>query len=129
MAVKPGAEKLLSFLQEKGIKSYITSSSDMEKINFNLSHNDLRQYSAGIVAGEDVKNNKPAPDIYLHALDIAKVNKNEAVIFEDAPNGVESGLNAGIDVVLVPDQVMPSEEITKKVTVVKTLADAIPLFE
>ena len=101
----------------------------MEKINFNLSHNDLRQYFAGIVAGEDVKNNKPAPDIYLHALDIAKVNKNEAVIFEDVPNGVESGLNAGIDVVLVPDQVMPSEEITKKVTVVKTLADAIPLFE
>ena len=85
----------------------------MEKINFNLSHNDLRQYFAGIVTGEDVKNNKPAPDIYLHALDIAKVNKNEAVIFEDAPNGVESGLNAGIDVVLVPDQVMPSEEITK----------------
>ncbi|ABX26491.1 putative haloacid dehalogenase-like hydrolase [Lactobacillus helveticus DPC 4571] len=120
---------MLSFLQEKGIKSYITSSSDMEKINFNLSHNDLRQYFAGIVTGEDVKNNKPAPDIYLHALDIAKVNKNEAVIFEDVPNGVESGLNAGIDVVLVPDQVMPSEEITKKVTVVKTLADAIPLFE
>lgn len=57
------------------------------------------------------------------------MNKNEAVIFEDAPNGVESGLNACIDVVLVPDQVMPSEEITKKVTVVKTLADAIPLFE
>lgn len=55
LAVKPGAEKLLSFLQEKGIKSYITSSSDMEKINFNLSHNDLRQYFAGIVTGEDVK--------------------------------------------------------------------------
>ena len=58
LAVKPGAEKLLSFLQEKGIKSYITSSSDIGKINFNLSHNDLRQYFAGIVTGEDVKNNK-----------------------------------------------------------------------
>lgn len=129
LAVKPGAEKLLSFLQEKGIKSYITSSSDIEKINFNLSHNDLRQYFAGIVTGEDVKNNKPAPDIYLHALNVAKVDKNEAVIFEDAPNGVESGLNAGIDVVLVPDQVMPSEKMIKKVTVVKSLADAVPLFE
>jgi len=72
---------------------------------------------------------KPAPDIYLHALNVAKVDKNEAVIFEDAPNGVESGLNAGIDVVLVPDQVMPSEKMIKKVTVVKSLADAVPLFE
>lgn len=82
-----------------------------------------------IITDEDVKNNKPAPDIYLHALDVAKVNKKDAVIFEDAPNGVESGLNAGIDVILVPDQVMPPEKMVERVTVVKTLEDAIPLFE
>lgn len=82
-----------------------------------------------IITDEDVKNNKPAPDIYLHALDVAKVNKKDAVIFEDAPNGVESGLNAGIDVILVPDQVMLPEKMVERVTVVKTLEDAIPLFE
>lgn len=34
LQVKPGAEKLLYFLQQKGIKPYITSSSDIEKNQF-----------------------------------------------------------------------------------------------
>lgn len=129
LAVKPGAEKLLAFLKEKGIKSYITSSSDLDKINFNLSHNDLRPYFADVITGEDVKHNKPAPDIYLHALKVADAAKEDAVIFEDAPNGAESGLNAGIDVIMVPDQLTPPADLQEKVTVVDTLDQAIPLFE
>lgn len=129
LVVKPGAEKLLAFLEERGIKSYITSSSDLDKIDFNLSHNDLRRYFTDVISGADVKNNKPAPDIYLHALKVANVDKEDAVVFEDAPNGAESGLNAGIDVVMVPDQLMPPKELQEKVAVVETLDKAIPLFE
>lgn len=129
LAVKTGAEKLLAFLNQQGIKSYITSSSDLAKINFNLSHNDLRPYFAGLITGEDVQHNKPAPDIYLHALKVAGAKKEEAVIFEDAPNGVESGLNANIDVVMVPDQLLPPSELRKQVIVVDSLDQAIPFFK
>lgn len=128
LAVKPGAEKLLQFLKERGIKSYITSSSDINKINFNLQHNNLRPYFAEIITGEDVKNNKPAPDIYLHALKRAGVEKQDAVVFEDAASGVKSALNAGIDVIVVPDQVKLSSELTNQATVIDRLDEAVELF-
>lgn len=129
LAVKPGAKKLLEFLQKKGIKSYITSSSDIEKINFNMKHSGLRKYFTDIITGEDVKHNKPAPDIYLHSLKVADVEAEDAVVFEDAPNGIKSALNAGIDVIAVPDQVMPPKELAEKAMVVESLDKAIPLFE
>lgn len=128
LAVKPGAEKLLQFLKERGIKSYITSSSDINKINFNLQHNDLKKYFTEIITGEDVKNNKPAPDIYLHALKKAGVEKQDAVIFEDATSGVKAALNAGIDVIVVPDQVKLPSELTNQATVIDRLDEAMELF-
>lgn len=128
LAVKPGAEELLQFLKEQGIKAYITSSSDINKINFNLQHNDLKQYFTDIITGEDVKNNKPAPDIYLHALKKAGVQKQDAVVFEDAVSGVKAALNANIDVVVVPDQVELPQELTSKATVIDRLDKAIELF-
>lgn len=129
LAVKPGAEELLKFLREQGIKSYITSSSDIDKIHFNLQHNDLQKYFTDIISGEDVKNNKPAPDIYLHALKKANVQKEDAVVFEDAISGVQSALNAGINVIAVPDQVAFPEELTGQIAVVDSLDQAIELFE
>lgn len=129
LAVKPGAEKLLKFLKEQGIKSYITSSSDIDKIHFNLQHNDLQKYFTDIISGEDVKNNKPAPDIYLHALKKANIQKEDAVVFEDAVSGVQSALNAGIDVIAVPDQVSLPEKLTKQAAIVNSLDQAIALFK
>lgn len=129
LAVKPGAEKLLKFLKEQGIKSYITSSSDIDKIHFNLKHNDLQKYFTDIISGEDVKNNKPAPDIYLHALKKANIQKEDAVVFEDAVSGVQSALNAGIDVIAVPDQVSLPEKLTKQAAIVNSLDQAIALFK
>lgn len=129
LAVKPGAKKLLEFLQNKDIKSYITSSSDIQKINFNMKHSGLRDYFTDIITGEDVKHNKPAPDIYLHSLAVAHADAKDAVVFEDAPNGVKSALNAGIDVVAIPDQVMPPKDLAAQATVLDHLDEAIPLFE
>lgn len=129
LVVKPGTEELLKFLQKQGIKAYITTSSDVEKVHFNLQHSDLEKYFADIITGEDVKNNKPAPDIYLHALEKASVKKENAVVFEDAASGVQSALNAGIDVVAIPDQVKLPEELTDQAVTLDSLDQAIELFE
>lgn len=129
LTVKPGAKALLEFLQMAGISSYITSSSDLTKIKSNMARTGLKPYFTGIITGEDVKHNKPAPDIYLHALKVAQVKPQDAVIFEDATNGIESGLNAGIDVIAVPDQVMPPKDLCEQATVIKTLDQAIQLFK
>lgn len=128
--LKPGATKLLQFLQKKGLESYVTSSATKELIALNCKNTGIANYFTDFISGDDVKNNKPAPDIYLHALKVTDAKKDKTVIFEDATTGIESGLATGIDVIAVPDRVRPPEKLLKQCTaVLDNLAQAIPLFK
>jgi beta-phosphoglucomutase-like phosphatase (HAD superfamily) len=49
---------------------------------------------------EHVKHVKPAPDLFLLALKRMGLSPNEAVVIEDAPKGLQSGLAAGICTVI-----------------------------
>ena len=54
---------------------------------------------------DDVRQTKPAPDVYLAALDGIGVSASQAVAFEDSPNGVRAATTAGIYTVAVPNGV------------------------
>lgn len=130
IAVKPGAISLLQFLQKRGFKAYVTSSSDKKLTVLNCQKTGLVPYFSGIISGDEVKNNKPAPDIYLHALKVTGAKRNKTVIFEDATTGIAAGLAAGIDVIAVPDRVMPPVKLLTKCTaVLDNLQQAIVLFK
>ena len=49
-----------------------------------------------VVAGDDLKNGKPAPDPYLAAAKILRVDPSRCVVVENAPLGVESAKRAGM---------------------------------
>jgi haloacid dehalogenase superfamily, subfamily IA, variant 3 with third motif having DD or ED len=127
--LKPGAVELLKYLQAKDIDRYVTSSATQDIIKINAEHARIKDYFTGFISGDDVPNNKPAPDIYLHALKVTNTNPDEAVIFEDAESGIEAAESAGIDVVVVPDLVQPRAELTNKATAaLNNLNEAIELF-
>lgn len=130
IAVKPGAIALLQFLQKRGLKNYVTSSSSKELTVLNCQKTGLAPYFTDFISGDEVKNNKPAPDIYLHALKVTGAEKSKTVIFEDATTGIASGLAAGIDVIAVPDRVMPPQKLLSECTaVLDNLEQAIALFK
>ncbi len=58
-----------------------------------------------VVTSEDVKNGKPAPDIYLEAARRIEVAPERCVAFEDAPAGILAARAAGMRVVSVPTPV------------------------
>lgn len=58
---------------------------------------------AVIVTAEDVERGKPHPDPYLAAAAQLGVDPADVVVFEDADAGIESGLSAGMRVVVVGD--------------------------
>jgi sugar-phosphatase len=62
---------------------------------------------AVLVAAEDVERGKPNPDPYLQAAAALGVAPEDCLVFEDAPAGIRSGLNAGMRVVVVGDVVDP----------------------
>ena len=56
-----------------------------------------------VVTAEDVSRGKPFPDPYLSAARQLGVDPADTVVFEDADAGIESGLAAGMRVVVVGD--------------------------
>src|SRR3990172_5956156 len=58
-----------------------------------------------VICADDVGvgRTKPNPDLFLTTLNQLQVRKDEAVVFEDSPNGVKAANRAGIFVVAVPN--------------------------
>ncbi|MBC7085739.1 MAG: HAD family phosphatase [Methanomethylovorans sp.] len=60
------------------------------------------------VCSEDVCYGKPFPDPYLKAVELLGMRKEECIVIENAPMGVESAKRAGLFCVGVPTYVPPS---------------------
>ena len=58
-----------------------------------------------IISGEDVTKGKPSPEPYIKALEMLGLNKEECIVVENAPLGVESAKEAGLYCVAVPTYV------------------------
>ena len=70
----------------------------------------LRSFIGFIVGGDQVRNAKPAPDIYLKAASCVNVSANSCIAFEDSDVGVMAAHAAGIPVIQIPDIKIPSEK-------------------
>jgi len=58
-----------------------------------------------IVTGSDIKEGKPSPEPYLKAVETLKVRKDECIVVENAPLGVESAKRAGLYCIAIPTYV------------------------
>jgi beta-phosphoglucomutase-like phosphatase (HAD superfamily) len=63
----------------------------------------VRDRFAVVVTGEQVTVRKPAPDLYLRALDILGVSPSAGLALEDSPVGVAAAKAAGLACVAVPN--------------------------
>ncbi|NBI05540.1 HAD family hydrolase [Senegalia massiliensis] len=94
-----GVIPLIKDLHNKGIKMVVASSSPVSWIEKIIETLEIREYFQELISGDFVKDSKPAPDIFLYALDKLKVKKEEAIVIEDSENGVKAANNAGIKVI------------------------------
>ena len=56
-----------------------------------------------ILAGEEVSNGKPDPEIYLRTMQRCGVTPAESLVFEDSPVGIEAAERAGINYIKITD--------------------------
>lgn len=84
----PGIEKLMKEIKKEGIKIAIgSSSSNAPKVLKNLK---LDKYVDYIVNPQEVKEGKPAPDIFLKAAEMLRAKPEECVVIEDSESGIEA---------------------------------------
>ncbi len=84
---------LIAFIRKArlaGIKTAIASTAQRENLMNVLNYLLLTDLFDEIIAGMGVKQGKPAPEIYLKAMDILKVSPEETLIFEDSEVGLQA---------------------------------------
>jgi HAD superfamily hydrolase (TIGR01509 family) len=98
--IYPGVVDLVSALQGRAALGIVTGTS-RENVEIVLKAADLDSSFSPIVAKEDVRQIKPAPEAYRTALKRLKLSPGEAVALEDSPSGLASAKAAGIRTIAV----------------------------
>ena len=94
--ILPGVGKILGDLKEVGIKIAIGSSSKNSPII--LKQIGLDAYFDAVADGNDIKNSKPDPEVFLLAASRLDIEPGMCLVVEDADAGVEAALSAGMKV-------------------------------
>ena len=105
--ILPGVMDYLRAAKRLGLRLAIASSSPHSWVDTHMKRLALCDYFEKVICQDDVAagRTKPNPDLFLSALDRLQVRKNEAIVFEDSPNGVTAARSAGIFVVAVPNPI------------------------
>lgn len=111
---KAGLDELLAFLKEKEYELIVASSTERHLVDALLKKAGVAHYFDGVVGGDEVKNSKPDPAIFLKASEKTRASKEETLILEDSLNGIRAAYAAEIPVIMVPDLFQPNEEATEK---------------
>ena len=85
--ILPGVMDYLTTARRLGIKVGIASNSTREWVEGHVERRGLGGYIDAIRTRDDVSAVKPAPDVYLAALEAVGVHPERAVAVEDSPTG------------------------------------------
>lgn len=92
----PGAQKLLKYMEEIGMKRVLVTGSGQNSLISRLDTDFPGAFAPEMrITGRDVINGKPAPEPYLAAMKKAGVTPMQSLVIENAPLGVKSGDAAG----------------------------------
>jgi len=126
--ILPGVADYIQGAKSLGLKLAIASSSPHSWVDTHAKRLGIYDYFDHVICADDVPpgRTKPNPDLYLLALRQLQVQKNEAVVFEDSPNGVKAAHRVGIFVVAVPNPTTSKLKIEGADLVLDSLSE-IPL--
>ena len=97
--LNPGVHETMAELKRRGVRLALASSSKMDKIQVTLDVCDLKDVFEVVVSGEQFRESKPEPDIYLHALELLGLPASACCCVEDSVPGITAGKRAGLTVV------------------------------
>ena len=108
-----------------------TGSSDLSYKQKVMNHSELFSLMSHVVKSDDpeVQRGKPFPDVYRVAASRFKTppqSPGHVLVFEDAPNGVESAHAAQMNIVMVPDKHVDRALCLKANLVLSSLEDFDP---
>lgn len=103
--ILPGVLERMAEAEGMGIRLGLASSSPANWVHGHLKRLELLERFQIIKTADDVAKTKPDPELYRLALADLGVKADEALVFEDSPNGVLAARAAGIAAVAIPNAI------------------------
>lgn len=102
--LRPGVRRLLTQARESGLRLAIATTTTASNVSALLRHSlaaEAENWFDVIAAGDMVPAKKPAPDIYIRAMEELGLVPGNCVAFEDSEQGVRAALGSGLKALVV----------------------------
>lgn len=96
-----GVLELIHALHEHGFKIALATAAEKSNAEWTLEQLEIRPLFDAVVVDQDVAYGKPAPDIYLKAIERLGVDPQHCAVMEDSSTGTRAAKAAGLRVIAV----------------------------
>ncbi len=121
-----GVKRLITEAHQAGIKLAIASTAAVDNVKALLDNSfsqEMASWFQVISAGDMVKNKKPAPDVYLLALEKLKLNPTECLAIEDTEQGLLAANQANLKTVITVNQYTENQNFQQANLVINHLGE------
>jgi HAD superfamily hydrolase (TIGR01509 family) len=125
--LNPGVIETLEFLKKNNFKVALASSSKMHIIQKAIKQCEIASFFDFVISGEQFKESKPNPEIYLTAIKAIGCTPCECIVVEDSSYGIEAGSSAGTYVIAKKDDRFNFDQ-TKADDQIEQIDEIIDLF-
>jgi HAD superfamily hydrolase (TIGR01509 family) len=125
LPARPGIRRLVAEAQAAGWKLAVASTSAEESVRGVLEYAVGQDLAAAfrVLAGDIVAKKKPAPDIYLLALERLGLTAPDALVVEDSRNGLLAATAAGLRCLVTLSSYTQEEDMSEALLVVSDLGE------
>jgi HAD superfamily hydrolase (TIGR01509 family) len=124
--LRPGVKRLLQEARDEGLILAVATTTTPENVTELLRHSlasDGPAWFQVIAAGDIVPAKKPAPDIYVWALQQLGLSAEDCVAFEDSENGIRSSLGAALRTVVTVNDYTREHDFSGALAVLSDLGE------
>ena len=123
---RPGINRLIQEALDAGWTLAVASTSAQASVEAILAaavgQKNAARFAA-VLAGDVVENKKPAPDIYLMAIERLELDRDDTLVIEDSRNGLQAANAAGLRSLITVSSYTEDENFDEAVMVVSDLGD------
>ena len=113
----PGAARLLTTLPQERFAIVTSATMPLARARIGYAGLPLPEH---LVTADQVSEGKPSPEPYLKGAALLGFSAQDCLVIEDAPAGIASARNAGMQVIAVPTT-YPAEELADATVIVPSL--------
>lgn len=126
LTLRPGVEAVIRHAGQAGMRLAIATTTSLPNVESllaaTLGAEGVRRFEV-IAAGDQVKRKKPAPDVFVLALERLGLAPERCLALEDSVNGLQSARAAGLATIITRSAYTNGQDFTGALAVVDTLSN------